>query len=118
MFSHTINGLNVIAIVYVQVGKYERIIQWMRDLIWNIQFTKERLSIAAHKLVNDAAQIKREGMDVRIDEPFLLHPIVPTKVSYGNSLLCRWSLQTSDTPHSMQQRATTMLSMPSNSITF
>merc|ERR1711974_395181 len=42
-----------------EVSKYERIVEWMKDLIFNTQFTVERLIITAQKLVNDAAQFKR-----------------------------------------------------------
>jgi Zn-dependent M16 (insulinase) family peptidase len=56
-----------------EVSKYERIVEWMKDLIFNTQFTAERLIITAQKLVNDAAQFKREGMEM-----------VSTDIAYTN----------------------------------
>lgn len=47
-----------------EVDKYERIVGWMKDFVFNTQFTAERLIITAQKLVNDAAQFKREGMEM------------------------------------------------------
>jgi Zn-dependent M16 (insulinase) family peptidase len=38
---------------------YERMIEWMRDIMWNSIFTVERLKISAKKLVNDVARTKR-----------------------------------------------------------
>ncbi|KAL6068377.1 putative zn2+-dependent endopeptidase insulinase superfamily protein [Balamuthia mandrillaris] len=49
-----------------EVSKYERIIQWLRDFLWNSRFTKERLIIAAQKLINDVAQHKRKGAEMVI----------------------------------------------------
>lgn len=56
-----------------EVNKYERIVQWMKDFLWNAQFTAERLIITAQKLVNDAAQFKREGMEMASTD--ILHTI-------------------------------------------
>ncbi|CAG8730614.1 14895_t:CDS:10, partial [Racocetra persica] len=49
--------------VKVEASKYATGIQWLRDLLWNTEFTAERLKICASKLLNDIPQAKREGYD-------------------------------------------------------
>ncbi len=41
--------------------KYVRGVQWARELLYQTQFTAERLKIIANKLINDVAQLKRSG---------------------------------------------------------
>ncbi|CAG8436117.1 11827_t:CDS:10 [Scutellospora calospora] len=49
--------------IKVEAFKYAVGIQWLRDLLWNTEFTAERLKICASKLLNDIPQTKREGYD-------------------------------------------------------
>ncbi|CAG8584128.1 538_t:CDS:10 [Diversispora eburnea] len=44
--------------------KVEVRIQWLKDLLWNTEFTAERLKICATKLLNDIPQAKREGSNM------------------------------------------------------
>ena len=48
----------------VSNAKYEKSIQWLHDILWNTQFTAERLKIVASQILNDIPQIKRDGYDV------------------------------------------------------
>ncbi|CAG8540342.1 29_t:CDS:10, partial [Dentiscutata heterogama] len=47
----------------VEASKYATGIQWLRDLLWNTEFTAERLKICASKILNDIPQTKREGYE-------------------------------------------------------
>lgn len=48
----------------VEMDKYRKAINWLRDLLYNVQFTEERLKIVASKMVNDVARMKRDGRTV------------------------------------------------------
>eukprot|EP00761_Pharyngomonas_kirbyi_P012880 gb/GECH01012907.1/.p1 GENE.gb/GECH01012907.1/~~gb/GECH01012907.1/.p1 ORF type:complete len:1026 (+),score=213.10 gb/GECH01012907.1/:1-3078(+) len=43
---------------------YERMMQWLRELLWQTRFDAERLSIAASKLINDVARARRDASTV------------------------------------------------------
>lgn len=45
-------------------SKYAKSIQWLRDILWNTQFTAERIKIVASQILNDVPQAKRDGHDV------------------------------------------------------
>ncbi|KAH8556354.1 Metalloenzyme, LuxS/M16 peptidase-like protein [Umbelopsis sp. PMI_123] len=47
--------------IKVEVAKYEKAVQWVRDALWNTKFTPERLKITASKILNDIPQAKRDG---------------------------------------------------------
>ncbi|CAG8657149.1 528_t:CDS:10, partial [Cetraspora pellucida] len=66
--------------VKVEAAKYATGIQWLRDLLWNTEFTVERLKICASKLLNDIPQAKREGYDKVLPEAIKLLEKNPTKV--------------------------------------
>jgi Zn-dependent M16 (insulinase) family peptidase len=34
-----------------EVSKYQKGIQWLKELLWNTQFTKERLKVGVGKLI-------------------------------------------------------------------
>ncbi|KAI9272698.1 Metalloenzyme, LuxS/M16 peptidase-like protein [Phascolomyces articulosus] len=42
-------------------SKYQNGIQWLQDILWNTQFTVERLKIVAYQILNDIPQAKRDG---------------------------------------------------------
>ncbi|KAI7848898.1 Metalloenzyme, LuxS/M16 peptidase-like protein [Circinella umbellata] len=42
-------------------SKYQKGIQWLQDILWNTQFTPERLKIVAYQILNDIPQAKRDG---------------------------------------------------------
>lgn len=51
----------------VEPSKYERGVQWLNELLYSIQFTEDRISIVAAKLVNEVAEFKRKGHTVSHD---------------------------------------------------
>ncbi|KAF7726657.1 hypothetical protein EC973_008530 [Apophysomyces ossiformis] len=44
-----------------KTAKYERAIQWLKDIMWNTQFSIERLKIVAYQIINDIPQAKRDA---------------------------------------------------------
>lgn len=58
-YSHTVSIM-----LQVEEAKFERGIQWLRELLYETQFTTERLQIIATKMSNHVAQIKRSGNKV------------------------------------------------------
>lgn len=47
-----------------KASKYQRSIEWLRDILWNTVFTAERLKIVASQIINDIPQDKRDGHGV------------------------------------------------------
>ncbi|KAK4519276.1 uncharacterized protein ATC70_009508 [Mucor velutinosus] len=45
-------------------SKFEAVIQWLHDILWNTKFTAERLKIVAAQILNDIPQAKRDGHDM------------------------------------------------------
>ncbi|RCI02438.1 hypothetical protein CU098_009467, partial [Rhizopus stolonifer] len=45
-------------------SKFEKSIQWLRDILWNTKLTPERLKIVASQILNDIPQAKRDGHDM------------------------------------------------------
>lgn len=58
-YSHTVSIM-----LQVEEAKYKRGIEWLRELLYQTQFTVERLQIIATKMSNHVAQIKRSGNKV------------------------------------------------------
>ncbi|XP_077994627.1 uncharacterized protein C05D11.1-like [Glandiceps talaboti] len=48
----------------VEREKYSVGVQWLHELLYQTQFTKERLKIISTKIINDVARVKREGRSV------------------------------------------------------
>lgn len=48
----------------VQCEKYHKGIQWLKEILYQVQFTEERLKIAATKFINDVPMLKRHGAAV------------------------------------------------------
>ncbi|KAI8972685.1 Metalloenzyme, LuxS/M16 peptidase-like protein [Pilobolus umbonatus] len=44
-----------------KASKYDKIIQWLHDILWNTKFTEDRLKIVASQILNDLPQSKRDG---------------------------------------------------------
>ena len=40
----------------LEVEKYEKGVNWLHDLLYKTQFTKERLEIVGKKMMNDVAR--------------------------------------------------------------
>lgn len=51
----------------LEPAKYERGIVLLRELLYQTEFTTERLRIIAAKIANDVAQLKRNGNSVAKD---------------------------------------------------
>ena len=54
----------LVAEVKVEEGKYERGVQWLRDVLYGTQFTAERLKIIANRKVGDISSLKRSGSKI------------------------------------------------------
>ncbi|XP_015438659.1 PREDICTED: uncharacterized protein C05D11.1-like [Dufourea novaeangliae] len=54
------------AILWLQleIEKYEKGVQWIKELLYETELTPNRLKIIATKMVNDVAQFKRNGFQV------------------------------------------------------
>ncbi|XP_063241639.1 uncharacterized protein C05D11.1-like [Bacillus rossius redtenbacheri] len=73
-------------LLQVEPAKYERCISWIRELLYQTQFTTERVRVIAAKIANDVAQVKRKGNMVVAD---LMKGLIFTKESnhYNASML-------------------------------
>ncbi|CAI2171216.1 5030_t:CDS:10 [Funneliformis geosporum] len=47
--------------IKVESNNYVKGIQWLRDLLWNTEFTAERLKVIATKCLNEIPEEKRDG---------------------------------------------------------
>ncbi|XP_067002472.2 uncharacterized protein C05D11.1 [Anabrus simplex] len=88
-FSHT-----ALLSLQLEPAKYERCIVWIRELLYQTQFTAERLRIIAAKIANDVAQVKRKGNNVVRD---LMKGLCFSKESnhYSSSMLRQHKFLTS-----------------------
>lgn len=48
----------------VESAKFEKGVQWLREILYRTVFTKERLEVIAQKIVNEVARAKRSGRGV------------------------------------------------------
>lgn len=80
-YSHTVSIM-----LQVEEAKYKRGIDWLRELLYQTQFTVDRIQIIATKMANDVSQIKRKGNKVAAD---LMKGLCYIKDSnqYNNSML-------------------------------
>ncbi|EPB86108.1 hypothetical protein HMPREF1544_07096 [Mucor circinelloides 1006PhL] len=51
----------IVVTIKVEAKKYSAGVNWLRYLMWNIQFTHDRLVVAINKTLNDIPQAKRSG---------------------------------------------------------
>ncbi|KAK1127835.1 hypothetical protein K0M31_003327 [Melipona bicolor] len=49
---------------HLEMEKYEKGVQWIKELLYETKLTPDRLKITAAKIVNDVAQFKRQGNKV------------------------------------------------------
>ncbi|CEG84257.1 hypothetical protein RMATCC62417_18088 [Rhizopus microsporus] len=47
-----------------KISKFENIVQWLKDILWNTRFTAERIKIVATQILSDIPQAKRDGYSV------------------------------------------------------
>jgi len=45
----------------VEFDKYMKGVRWLKDLLYGVQFSLERIRIVANKILNDVAKLKRNG---------------------------------------------------------
>jgi Zn-dependent M16 (insulinase) family peptidase len=50
--------------IVCQKEKYNKGVDWLKDLLYHTQFTAERLKIITQKMANSIATLKRSGMKV------------------------------------------------------
>lgn len=55
VFSHAVN-----LSLKFEADKYDSAVRWMRELLYQTEFTADRLKISAQKLINDVARARRE----------------------------------------------------------
>ena len=48
----------------VELEKYECGVEWLRELLYCVQFTAERVKIVGQKMANDVSRMKRKGPQV------------------------------------------------------
>ncbi|GAA5808872.1 hypothetical protein MFLAVUS_002271 [Mucor flavus] len=51
----------IVVTIKVEAKKYAAGVHWLQHLMWNIQFTHDRLVVAVNKTLNDIPQAKRSG---------------------------------------------------------
>ncbi|KAG2212301.1 hypothetical protein INT47_001660 [Mucor saturninus] len=51
----------IVVTIKVEAKKYAAGVNWLQHLMWNIQFTHDRLVVAVNKTLNDIPQAKRSG---------------------------------------------------------
>ncbi|PVD22506.1 hypothetical protein C0Q70_18320 [Pomacea canaliculata] len=54
----------MVTVIKVEEGKYETGVQWLFDLLYNTQFTAERLKIIANRLIGNISTLKRKGFHI------------------------------------------------------
>ncbi|XP_033227850.1 uncharacterized protein C05D11.1-like [Belonocnema kinseyi] len=81
VYSHAANLL-----LQVELSKYTKGVQWIKELLYKTEFPPERLKIIAAKIINDVAQMRRKGYKITGD---LLRGLFYKKESnhYTSSLL-------------------------------
>ncbi|XP_076234685.1 uncharacterized protein C05D11.1 [Calliopsis andreniformis] len=57
-------GYSIHLMLHLEIEKYEKGVQWIKELLYNTELTPDRLKIIASKMVNDVAQVKRRGNKV------------------------------------------------------
>ncbi|ORX55668.1 hypothetical protein DM01DRAFT_1335062 [Hesseltinella vesiculosa] len=59
----TTSGFRELAVFTIKAkeSKYEKAVEWLRDILWNTQFTPERLKVVASQILNDVPSAKRDG---------------------------------------------------------
>ncbi|KAF7998270.1 hypothetical protein HCN44_009668 [Aphidius gifuensis] len=56
IFSH-----NITLILQIEMSKYNKGIQWIKELLYDTKFTVERLKIISQKMINEITQLKKQG---------------------------------------------------------
>lgn len=45
----------------MEIPKYAKGVQWIKELLYNTEFTPERLKVNGAKILNEVPSVKREG---------------------------------------------------------
>lgn len=85
-FSCGLYSYSALLILQIEIEKYEKGVQWIKELLYETKLTPDRLKITAAKMVNDVAQVKRQGNKVVND---LMKGLIYNKDSnpYTSSML-------------------------------
>ncbi|XP_076754478.1 uncharacterized protein C05D11.1 [Xylocopa sonorina] len=77
---------SALLMLHLEIEKYENGVQWIKELLYETKLTPDRLKITAAKMVNDVAQVKRNGNKVVHD---LMKGLIYNKDSnpYTSSML-------------------------------
>lgn len=52
------------ALLQIDAAKFEKGVEWMREILYKTVFTKDRIEVIAQKIINEVAQAKRNGKNV------------------------------------------------------
>ncbi|GAB1870040.1 hypothetical protein CAJAP_11119 [Camponotus japonicus] len=55
---------SIYLMLQLELEKYEKGVQWIKELLYDTELTVDRLKVIAAKMVNDVAQLKRRGHKV------------------------------------------------------
>ena len=58
---------NVAVGLTLERDKFSRGVEWLRDLVYSVVFTQERVRVIATKVKNSIAELKRDGYTVAKD---------------------------------------------------
>ncbi|KAJ8679467.1 hypothetical protein QAD02_015254 [Eretmocerus hayati] len=77
---------SAILLLQLEVAKYSKGVKWIRELLYQSQLNAERLKVIATKIINDVAQMKRNGRRIA---DFLMRDLLYSKESnhFNSSLL-------------------------------
>ncbi|XP_072172090.1 uncharacterized protein C05D11.1-like [Diadema setosum] len=53
-------------VLKVEKEKYASGVRWLQDILYNVQFTADRIRIVGQKMMNDVAKLKRDGRTVAL----------------------------------------------------
>ncbi|KJE89565.1 hypothetical protein, variant [Capsaspora owczarzaki ATCC 30864] len=53
---------HVVLSIKAERSKYQRAVNWLRELLFSIRFTEERVKVTAINMLNEVADLKRDGM--------------------------------------------------------
>ena len=48
----------------VEADKYSKGVAWLEEVLYEVEIVKERISVAANKVLNSAADMKRKGQHI------------------------------------------------------
>ena len=81
-------------VMQVEAEKYALGVRWLKEVLYGVQFTKERLLVVANKMINDVSRFKRKGSHVA--KTLIWHQLYLGHASHNtSSMLTQLSFLTS-----------------------